>query len=91
MEIAILAIVGLFLIYKTGLMELTQTSVATANKLADQALYETEAKSAERHTRTLGKVKSKLQDNTINRSSKKEINALLKAVGTSIDSQTETN
>ena len=66
--IFILAVL-LFIIYRTGLMRLTQTASERAIAVTDSATQVWELASLESHSRKLGKINKKLSDDTVERSS----------------------
>ena len=72
--IAIL-LVGLFIVYRSGLMELTQTASKRAVTVTDSATEVWELSALEAHSKKLGKIHTKLQDTSVNRSSAERIRA----------------
>jgi len=67
-----------FLIYRSGTMELTQTMTRSAVKVTDSATSVWEDKALEKHSRDFGKVKTKLEDTSIVRSSHEEVRDIFK-------------
>lgn len=70
-----LLIVVVFIIYRTGLMELTQTASRRAVSVTDSATEVWELSSLESHSKKLGKIHAKLNDTSVNRSSAAAIRA----------------
>ena len=62
-----------FIIYRTGLMRLTQTASERAIAVTDSATQVWELSSLEQHSRKLGKIHKKLSDDTVDRSSATQI------------------
>jgi len=76
----VLVLLALFILYKTGIMDLTQKSMERASAMADRKLEAMDFESQENHSKTLGKVKKKLGNTSISRSSAKDLNRLFKAL-----------
>lgn len=74
--IAILALI-VFVIYRTGLMRLTQTASERAIAVTDSATQVWELSSLEKHSKALGKIHNKLDDESVTRSSASSIRAKL--------------
>ena len=73
----ILVLVGLFLLYKTGIMRLTQAATDAAVRQSGKALEEWELSGDEARSASYGKLETRLKDKTIVRSSVSSIRAQL--------------
>ena len=73
----ILILVGLFLLYRTGLMDLTQKSMERGANIADRHLEYLDYSSREKQSRNLGKLEKKMKSEEP-RSSTKRLDSLFK-------------
>ena len=74
----VMVAVGLFLLYRTGAMELTQTASKRAITVTDSATEVWELSALESHSKKFGKIAKKLSDKSTDRSSAKSIRTMLK-------------
>ncbi len=74
---AIIVLVLLFVVYRSGLMKLTQTASSRAVTVTDSATEVWELSALESHSKQLGKIHKKLTDTTVKRSSAQVIRAEL--------------
>lgn len=81
METLVLALVILFVAYRVGLIALTQSAIETGKEVAEEFLTVSKYGSKESTTKKLGKIKVKLQDDTITRSTAKELDSILGSIG----------
>lgn len=77
----------LFVMYRTGIIRLAQTASDRAVVVTDSATQVWELSSLESHSRKLGKIKKKLNDDNIDRSSASEIRAALNKLEVKDDSR----
>lgn len=76
----ILVLVGLFLLYKTGIMRLTQAATDAAVRQSGKALEEWELSGDESRSASYGKLEARLKDKTVARSSASSIRAQLETL-----------
>jgi hypothetical protein len=69
----VIVLVGLFLLYKTGVMKLIQTSTDAAVRQSGKGLEEWELGNEEARSASYGKMLVRMQDKTIVRSSAEQI------------------
>jgi hypothetical protein len=72
----VLGIIGLFLLYKTGIMSLTQNSMTVGSAMADKGLKVMVEEQDQSVARKLGKIKAKYEDGTTDYSSFKQLKAI---------------
>ena len=79
MEVIAILIVGLYLVYKTGILDLTTKSVERASNIADRSLEVFDEKSLEKRSRDLGKLADEYADEDVSRADAKALNTARKA------------
>ena len=79
MEIAIILLVGLFLLYKTGLMDLTQNLVAEGSTIIQEELDLSAETRQHTNARRIGKLEVKWEDDSKRLGSMKNLKSIKKA------------
>lgn len=72
----VITLIGLYLLYRIGLVDFAQRNMDRASGIADRAMETQDFKSREKHSRELGKIAKKMSDDNINRSSATALNAM---------------
>ena len=76
--------VALFVLYRIGAIKLAQTASDKVIRVTDISLTAWELSAETKHTATLGKIMSKLEDDTVKRASAKSVRAKLAELDTVI-------
>ena len=74
----IIVMVGLYLLYRIGLIDFAQRNMDRASGIADRAMETLDFESQEKHSRKLGKIATKLDDKSTPRSSAAALRAKFK-------------